>query len=295
MSRLMLLRPSALLATFFSCTLFPAVSFAESACGIVDGKTVTECKMVREEKTCTERCEPVSMVKTCTTQCAGSCTETDTTACSASCETENLETCTADPTTYECAPECTTLCKGSCSGHCSSSLDKASCSGHCESECAETCTEKCTALPATETCENRVKTSCDASCTVENTIACEVECETECSTELKGACTTQCTTKGGALFCQEQYIEGGVDLSACVDEIQSSGSTVEGWIIVDSDGTATGTKTEGDGVSCVTSRTTTGASFPLIAGAGALLLLLVGRSVPRKLSESAHRKSSRDE
>lgn len=47
--------------------LIPRTAAAESACGIVDGHTVKNCKNIRDETTCIEKCEPVSMVKICTT------------------------------------------------------------------------------------------------------------------------------------------------------------------------------------------------------------------------------------
>ena len=259
----------------------PGTARAESACGIVDGHTVTSCKNIRDETSCTEKCEPVSMGKSCTTQCSGSCTDSVTTECSGSCETESLTKCTADPTKYECKPECTTHCEASCSGHCKSSLDETACSGHCKAECDTTCEEKCKPLPATETCENKVKTCCAASCTVSENTSCEVACETECSTELKGACTTQCTTTEGAVFCEEQYVEGGVDLSACVDEIEASGTEVEGWIKVEANGSATGPGTEGEGVSCATGgRPGAPASLFATAAVGLFLVLAFRRQDP---------------
>lgn len=259
---------------FFALT---GTARAESACGIVDGHTVTNCENIRDKTTCTEKCEPVSMVKMCSTQCDGSCTETTTTDCTAACETESLTLCTEDPPAYECKPQCTTHCQSSCSGHCESSIDQTTCSGHCRSECDQTCEEKCTALPATETCENKVKTVCDASCIVETTVTCESECETECSTELRGACTTQCTTTEGALFCEEQYIEGGANLGDCVAEIEEAGTPVRGWVKVAADGTATGPGTEGDGVSCATGGSPASLGALLVCVLAGLLLFLAFR------------------
>jgi hypothetical protein len=273
--------PISMLAILFAAGTFvaPKMAYADFACGVVDGKTLKNCQVIKTQTECTQKCEPVNMVKTCTTQCGTSCHTTATTACTAGCETDCVKVCTPDPTKYDCKTDCDTQCQGSCAGHCSTSIDTVSCSGHCKAECDTTCTEKCTPLPATETCANKCKTSCEGSCTVQSDTDCSVSCETDCTTQTKGACTTKCNTTEGALFCDDQFINPSIDLSKCVTEIESIGQKVAGWVTVSGSGNGA--------VTVSTGGCTAGGDASQRAGTGALACiagaaLLFGRRSRRQ-------------
>lgn len=66
--------------------------------------------------------------------------------------------------------------------------------------------------------------ACSGSCTAQATVDCQLSCQTEviqeCETEMVETCETECEDKGGAIFCDGQFVNAS-DVEACASELSA--------------------------------------------------------------------------
>ena len=125
-------------------------------------------------------------------------------------------------------------------------------------------------------------TACQGTCTSEATSTCQVDCQTtqweRCQTTIRERCTTSCEDKGGAIFCNGQFLNAA-KLDDCASEL-SAKLSIKVDLDIDID---TQIDTNGDGesesVSCSFAPTSSsGAALWGVAGLAALGLMRRRRS-----------------
>ncbi|MET0791712.1 MAG: MYXO-CTERM sorting domain-containing protein [Polyangiaceae bacterium] len=106
---------------------------------------------------------------------------------------------------------------------------------------------KCTSVVQNE-CKEEINRDCVLDCQTTNYESCQ--------TDTVNTCNTSCTDKGGAIFCDGQFLEAS-DLRACADQLAAEFSfniDVSIHATVSGDGSVTTTNSDG-------SKTKTGCSY----------------------------------
>lgn len=191
--------------------LLPGLAQAKlDACGGVFLSGDAKCQFVRD-KECQTHCETTSVETACVASLQTSCES----ECTASSTTECTETCTPS-----CSEQCTTvekqssqaLCRSECAQDCSAKCDGQG--GHCEACCQQNCNvrceDHCSANDTEEVCETKCSPVCEDSCVAKASSQCQIECQTtqfeSCQTTTVQTCETDCQDKGGAIFCDGQFL-----------------------------------------------------------------------------------------
>jgi len=127
------------------------------------------------------------------------------------------------------------LCLADCDGAggddaCGRAAHRGPC-GRCEKHnCEKRCAAKCgddpqpkkvtTVTECMPTCTN----ACSASCTAKANTTCQVDCQertyTQCEQKMVEHCDTECKDKGGAIFCDGQFVNAS-DAQSCADELRA--------------------------------------------------------------------------
>lgn len=220
---------SAFTASVLLLGLSPSTAHAKALdkCGGIYLTSASHCEF-KPVQQCETTCSTTSVDQVCAqstyNMCSASCTTTDTTsctqsrseACSMECDTivnkSSREVCVE-----ECSDDCTSeaISKhhfGGDANRCSQSC-KHDCNVQCE-RCSETdqttdCMTKCTSVVENE-CLEQVNRDCVLSCQTDN--------YTTCETDTVNTCNTTCKDKGGAIFCDGQYINAS-NLQDCADQL----------------------------------------------------------------------------
>jgi len=211
--------------------LVPNLALAKSLdkCGGVYLSADSHCefKPVQEcETTCsTTSVEQVCAQKTyemcgqsCTVSDTKSCKETHSESCSKQCETIS---------TKSSREVCVSQCSDSCTSSAVSSNHFGGDRGKCQSSCNHDCNAQCDSSSSSDQstdCETKCLSIVESECTEEVNRDCVLSCQTDnyesCQTETVNTCNTTCKDKGGALFCDGQYI-GASNLQDCADQLAS--------------------------------------------------------------------------
>src|ERR1700753_1516952 len=234
----MLIRAQTLLFSLVGLVGFslfgPAAAHAElDACGKIFLTADSACAY-KPKTECMTQCTSDTVEESCVSQiydsCESSCTETATTDCESTCATSCVQDCTTTATTSN-APSCQDLCLSDCNGAEGDSCGSASNPGPCNRceahNCEKRCEEKCGDDPKPQKvttvtdCMPTCATACGASCTARVNTQCQEDCQqntyTQCQQTMVEHCNTTCQDKGGAIFCDGQFVkavdrEGGVDV-----------------------------------------------------------------------------------
>jgi hypothetical protein len=219
--------------------LGPAAAHAElDACGGIFLAANSACEY-RPKEECMTQCMAPTVEESCVTElyndCETSCTVTASTECESSCTTTCTDDCTTTATTDK-APSCMELCVADCDGPggedaCGSAGHKGPCSRCEKHNCDKRCHEKCgdddsapkkvtTVTECMPTCTN----ACSASCTAKANTQCQVDCQertyTQCEQKMVEHCDTECKDKGGAIFCDGQFVNAS-NAQSCADELRA--------------------------------------------------------------------------
>jgi hypothetical protein len=92
-----------------------------------------------------------------------------------------------------------------------------------------------------------VENECTEQVTRDCVLSCQTDNYTSCQTETVKTCNSSCQNKGGALFCDGQFLDAS-DLQGCADQLAAEFSfdiDVSAHVSVDGNGTVT--TTDGDG------------------------------------------------
>lgn len=205
------------------------------ACGGIFLSSDASCGYKPKEECMTE-CMTVAVEESCVSEvyneCETSCTTTASTECEASCTTSCVDNCTTTTTT-ENPPSCIDLCLADCDedggGACGGSTHQSRCGRCAKHNCNKRCEDKCGDDPepakvtTTTECMPTCTNACMASCTAKVNTQCQVDCQertyTSCEQKMVETCKTECKDKGGAIFCDGQFLNA-VDVHDCADELK---------------------------------------------------------------------------
>jgi len=182
-------------------------------------KKVQEC-----QTTCsTTAVEQVCAQKTYTT-CSNMCTDSASTSCtktqSESC-TKECETISTKSSREVCVSQCSDSCTASAVSNNHFGGDQEKCHRNCGHDCNARCDSSSTSDQSKD-CETKCQSVVENVCVEEVNRECVLSCQTDnyesCETETVNTCNTTCKDKGGALFCDGQFI-GASNVQDCADQL----------------------------------------------------------------------------
>jgi hypothetical protein len=202
---------------------------ALSACGAFEFSAGAQCEM-RVSGGCTTSCEPVSFTAECSAElyvgCQGQCNAQIEAGCSATCDASCHAQCDVDPGKFDCAASCRADCGATCNARCAGAANGAECAASCKATCGGQCDARCEVVKPSADCDAKCKATCDGSCSAKANMDCQIDCQSDgyvdCKTDLKGGCETACQRPEGALFCDNQFVDVGDQIDACVAELQAA-------------------------------------------------------------------------
>ena len=279
-------------ALLLAASLLPTTAHAKALdqCGGVFLTADSHCEF-KPIQECMTTCSTTSVEQVCAQKTYSTCSQ--------SCTTSDLTTCTKTHTD-SCSKECDTIssksshevCVSECSDNCTASAvskghfggDSNKCSSSCAHDCNSQC-DTCSSSDQTTDCTTKCLSVIQSECTEEVNRDCVLSCQTDnyesCQTDTVNTCNTTCQNKGGALFCDGQYL-GADDLQACADQLAAEFSfniDVTAHVAVNGNGSVT--TTNGNG-----SKSTTKCSFsPPMPGRNGMLvgaLAVVGIALGRR-------------
>jgi MYXO-CTERM domain-containing protein len=295
--------PTLLLASLW--LMSPSAAEADlEACGGIFLAGDANCDY-RPREECMTECMTVAVETACVTnvynECQSSCTTTSTTECETNCSTSCVNQCTTTSTTEQ-GTSCMDLCLSDCEEddedqYCGSAKYRNAC-GRCKKHtCEKRCEQKCgdaseqVKVTTTTECMPTCTNACNASCTDKVNTQCQVDCQertyTECEQQMVEQCQTTCKDKGGAIFCDGQFVNAA-NADSCADELYSKLS-----IEIDIDGAAedvgdaveeaAGTvKAEADSVCSVSHVGRSSGAFAMFAPLAALALARLRRRAQKR-------------
>jgi len=232
----------------------------------------TTCSATSVEQVCAQKTYN-NCSNNCTESASTSCTKTRSDSCSKECETISTKT-----SREVCVSECSDSCTASAvsGNHFNGDHNK------CQRSCAHDCNARCDSSSSsdqTTDCETKCQSVVENVCVEEVNRECVLSCQTDtyesCETETVNTCNTTCKDKGGALFCDGQFI-GASNVQDCADQLAAEFSmTVE--IAVDKAVDATEDCIDSTKSKCSFSPPTRGGSGALALGALAALGVVLGR------------------
>lgn len=217
--------------------LGPSAAHAElNACGGIFLSGNAACEY-RPKQECMTQCMTVAVEESCVAQvyseCETSCTATASVECESSCTQSCVNNCTTTTMAAAPAPSCKDVCLSDCDAggdSCGNSMHKGPC-GRCEKHnCAKKCEDKCGDDPeppkvtTTTQCMPTCTSACSASCTAKANTSCQVDCQektyVQCENTMVERCNTECKDKGGAIFCDGQFVNAS-SAKSCADELRA--------------------------------------------------------------------------
>jgi MYXO-CTERM domain-containing protein len=207
----------------------PGVAEAASLekCGDVFVSGDASCEFVRDRE-CEEHCEVVSVEQSCTAElyhsCENNCTAETSTTCTETCSPVCVQVCSEEPTPKTSAGLCRSDCAHDCNTKCAGAENGERCHSACSYTCNKQCGNRCREDDQEVACEERCTTACDGTCTSTSVTACQIDCQTtqieSCQTTVVEKCRTDCRDKGGAIFCDGQFLNAS-NLEDCADELRA--------------------------------------------------------------------------
>jgi hypothetical protein len=153
------------------------------------------------------------------TVCVDNCSE----FCEADCTLGLVVVCQ-----HNCFPECARSCPAECAG----ADDPEFCEASCEANCDGECTSQCNDLPIDASCYKHCTECCTGTCRATSTMSCQIECQQteveECTTVRQTECETGCE-KGGALFCDGEFLLAGEAMDECAAALDELDVSIDGW------------------------------------------------------------------
>ncbi|MEI9936565.1 MAG: hypothetical protein WDO69_05005 [Pseudomonadota bacterium] len=209
--------------------LLPHTAHAKALdqCGGVYLTADSQCEF-KPIQDCQTTCSTTSVEQVCAQKTYSMCTDM--------CSTTDITSCTKTHSD-SCSKECSTIteksshevCVSECSDSCTSTAESdhhfGGDHGKCEASCSHDCNAKCDTCSTTDQttdCETKCMSVTESECTEEVNRDCTLNCQTDnyesCQTDTVNTCNTTCKDKGGALFCDGQFI-GTSDLQACANQL----------------------------------------------------------------------------
>ena len=236
--RLMLTRSQQLLLSILTAAGILAYGQPASAdlktCGGIFVSVDETCEYQPKQE-CMTQCMTVAVEESCVTeiynQCQSSCTTTASTECESSCTTSCVQSCTTN-TTATNAPSCMDLCLTDCQSDsaCAGAGHAGRCGRCAKFNCEKKCEARCGDAPeparvkTTTECMPTCTNACAASCTAKVNTQCQLDCQermyTQCEQKMVQQCETHCRDKGGAIFCDGQFVNAS-SARDCAGELKA--------------------------------------------------------------------------
>jgi hypothetical protein len=207
------------------------------ACGGIFLSADAGCEY-KPKQECMTQCMTVAVEQSCVSEeyasCESGCTTTATEDCQNTCTHSCVDSCTTQTTT-ETGPSCMDLCLSDCEDDqddwCGNSAHKGPCNRCEKHNCEKRCQDKCggdaeqpTKITSVTECMPTCTDACAASCTAKVNTQCQVDCQesmyTSCEQKMVEQCNTQCMDKGGAIFCDGQFVNAD-NAQSCADELSA--------------------------------------------------------------------------
>jgi MYXO-CTERM domain-containing protein len=117
------------------------------------------------------------------------------------------------------------LPSSSCQGECKQGGARGACCGHnCEARCERQCKDQPEPVAQPAQCQTTCTNACSGSCTAQANTECQITCQdttyVQCETELVDVCQTSCEDKGGAIFCDGQFVNAA-NAQSCSAELMT--------------------------------------------------------------------------
>jgi hypothetical protein len=175
----------------------------------------TSCAVTSVEQVCAQKTY-TNCSNSCTESATTSCTKTQTDSCSKECETISTKS-----SREVCVSQCSDSCTASAVSGNRFNGDHNKCQKSCSHDCNARCDSSSTSDQSTD-CETKCLSVVENVCVEEVNRDCVLSCQTDnyesCETETVNTCNTTCKDKGGALFCDGQFI-GASNLQDCADQL----------------------------------------------------------------------------
>jgi hypothetical protein len=233
----------------------------------------TTCSTTAVEQVCAQKTY-TSCSETCTESASTSCTKTQSESCSKECETISTKS-----SREVCVSKCSDSCTASAISGNRFNGDHNKCQRNCSHDCNARC-ESSSSSDQTTDCETKCQSVIENVCVEEVNRECVLGCQTDnyesCETQTVETCNTTCKDKGGALFCDGQFLAAS-DLQSCADQLAAEFSfdidvTVNAVVTATKDGADEATSTK-----CSFSPPTRGTSGMAVGALAALGLALSRR------------------
>lgn len=245
-------------ALLFGLSLLPSQARAASLdkCGGIFLSAASSCEF-KPVQECKTTCSTTSVEQVCSaktsTMCSSSCTTTDTTSCvktrTDSCKKE-CETISSKSSHEVCVSECTDECTSDATSKGKFHGDNNVCGKACAHNCNARC-DSCSTSDQDTECMTKCTSIVENECTEQVNRDCVLDCQTDtyesCQTDTVNTCNTSCTDKGGAIFCDGQFLEAS-NLQDCADQLAAEFSfniDVNIHATVNGNGTVTTTNSDG--------------------------------------------------
>lgn len=184
-----------------------------------------EFKQIQE---CQTSCSTTSVEQVCAQKTYTTCSQTCTDSASTSCKTTQSDSCSKECETIS-TKSSREVCVSKCSDSCTESAvsnnhfngNRNKCQKNCSHDCNARCDSSSTSDQTTD-CETKCLSVVENVCVEEVNRECVLGCQTDnfesCETATVETCNTTCKDKGGALFCDGQFI-GASNVQACADQL----------------------------------------------------------------------------
>jgi MYXO-CTERM domain-containing protein len=195
------------------------------SCGGVFVSGGANCQFVKTQD-CSDHCEVVSVEQSCAaelyTSCETECTTDAGTTCTGTCQPVCVEECTVAAVPESSDDICNNHRAGDCDSKCAGAENGNRCHAACSHTWGRKCGERCRHDDGAVNCGEKCVTACDGSCTSTSDTTCQINCQTNsfqnCETTTVERCHTECTNRGGAIFCDGQFLNAS-DLESCASDL----------------------------------------------------------------------------
>jgi MYXO-CTERM domain-containing protein len=218
-------------ALLFGLSILPSAAHAAALdkCGGIFLTSASQCEF-KPTQDCNTTCATTSVEQSCAAQtyttCSASCTTTDVTSCmtthSDSCSKE-CDTITTESSHDVCVKECSSDCTSDAVSKNDFGGDATKCGESCGHDCSTQC-DSCSTTDQMTDCTTKCMAIVQSECMEEVNRDCVLSCQTDnydtCTTNTVNTCTTSCQDKGGAIFCDGQFVSAD-NLQDCADQLAS--------------------------------------------------------------------------
>jgi MYXO-CTERM domain-containing protein len=216
-------------ALLFGLSLLPGTAHAKALdkCGgiFLTASSACEFKPIQD---CMTTCSTTSVEQVCAqktfTMCSSMCTVSDTTMCTQTHTDSCMKECDSISTksSHEvCTSECTDGCTNDAVGKHDFDGDQDKCHKNCDHDCNSHCDSCSTSDQSTDCmtkCTSIIQNECTEEVNRDCTLSCQTDNFTSCQTDTVNTCNTTCTDKGGAIFCDGQFLSAD-NLQDCADQL----------------------------------------------------------------------------